>query len=110
MKKVILFLLFIPVSIFGQVTDNFETGNLNRWVENLAGHWKADSTGSLSGNYSLHHVFDNPFNGNDQIGIPITNLEPSMGLTRWSFKIRHGNNPSSDNNWGVFLISDNEPF
>jgi hypothetical protein len=109
MKKVILFLFIIPVPLFCQVTDNFETGNLRLWVESVSGHWKADTTGSISGKYSLHHVFDNPLAGNDQVAIPTTNLEPSMGLTRWSFKIRHGNDPSPDNNWGVFLISDNGP-
>ena len=108
MKKVILFLLFIPVHLFCQVSDNFETGSLKRWTESVAGHWKADTTGSLSGKYSLHHVFDNASAGTDQIGIPVTNLEPSMGLTKWSFKIRHGYDPSSSNNWGIFLISDNE--
>ena len=110
MKKVILFLLFIPASVFSQVSDNFETGNLKKWTESIAGHWKADSIGPLSGKYSLHHVYDNPAAGTDQIGIPVTNLEPSMGLTKWSFKIKHGYDPSASNNWGVFLISDNEPL
>jgi hypothetical protein len=109
MKKVILFLFFMPVPVFCQVTDNFETGNLNRWIESVSGRWKADSTSPLSGKYSLHHVFDNPESGNDQTGIPITSLKPSMGITRWSFKLRHGYDPSSSNNWGVFLISDNGP-
>jgi hypothetical protein len=109
MKKVILFLLFVPVSLFCQVNDNFESGTLSKWIESVPGHWKADTTGSLSGKYSLHHVFDNPDSGNDQIGIPLTNLEPSMGPTKWSFKLRHGYDPSSSNYWGVFLISDNEP-
>jgi hypothetical protein len=109
MKKVILFFLFIPVSLFSQVTDNFETGNLNKWVESVSGHWKADTTKALNGKYSLHHVFDNPFPGNDQVGIPITDLRPSMGNTSWSFKIKHGYDPSFGNSWGIFMISDNEP-
>jgi Lamin Tail Domain len=109
MKKVILFLLFIPTSLFCQVSDNFETGNLKKWTESVNGHWKADSIGPITGKYSLHHVYDNPSAGIDQIGIPVTNLEPSMGPTKWSFKIKHGYDPSSSNNWGVFLISDNEP-
>ncbi len=109
MKKVILFFLFIPVPLFCQVIDNFETGRLNKWVESVPGHWKADSTNALSGKYSLHHIFDNADAGNDQIGIPLTNLKPSMGVTKWSFKLRHGNDPSSSNNWALFLLSDNAP-
>ncbi|MBA4323403.1 MAG: hypothetical protein C0408_11360, partial [Odoribacter sp.] len=88
MKKVILFLLFIPVFLSAQVSYNFETGTLNNWVESVPGRWKADTTRSLSGKYSLHHIFDNPDSGNDQAGIPVYDLEPSMGLTKWSFKIR----------------------
>jgi hypothetical protein len=110
MKKVILYLLFIPASLFCQVSDNFETANLKKWTESVAGHWKADSIGSISGKYSLHQIFDNPAAGTDQIGMPVTNLEPSMGITKWSFKIKHGYDPSASNNWGVFLISDDEPL
>jgi hypothetical protein len=100
---------FITHSLTGQVTENFETGQLEKWVESTAGHWKADSINPLSGKYSLHHIFDNPEAGNDQTGLPVKNLKPSMGLTTWSFKLKHGYDPSSSNNWGVFLISDNAP-
>ena len=75
----------------------------------LKGHWKADTTASLSGRFSLHHVFDNPDAGIDQIGIRVKNLHPSQGITRWSFLVRYGYDPSSLNNWSVFLMSDNGP-
>ena len=109
MKKVILFLLFMPASLFSQVSENFEAGNLNRWTESISGHWKADSTGSISGKYSLHHIYDNPDAGIDQVGLPTTNLKLSKGTTKWSFKLKHGYDPSSSNNWGVFLTADNTP-
>ncbi|MEI8225553.1 MAG: lamin tail domain-containing protein [Bacteroidota bacterium] len=109
MKKVILLALLMPFTAFGQIIENFESGNINNWVQNIEGRWKADSSGSISGRFSLHHVFDNPDAGIDRIGIPIKNLHPSQGLTRWTFLIRHGYDPSSSNNWSVFLLSDTEP-
>ena len=109
MKKVILLALLMPVSAFGQIVENFESGNITYWVQSTEGRWNADTTASLSGRYSLHHIFDNPDAGIDQIGTPLKNLHPSEGLIRWSFLVRHGYDPSSSNNWSVFLMSDNAP-
>jgi hypothetical protein len=109
MKKVILLLLFVPVRLYGQLAADFESGLITGWAQSTPGHWKADTSNALSGRYSLHHVFDNPEAGTDQAGIPITGLEPSLGKVRWSFKLKHGYDPSSLNNWGVFLMSDKDP-
>ena len=94
---------------YGQIVESFESGNLNNWVQSTEGRWKADTVSSLSGSYSIHHTFDNPDAGTDQAGIPAGNLHPSHGLARWSFLVRHGYDPSSSNNWAVFLMSDSEP-
>jgi hypothetical protein len=109
MKKVILLALLMPYTAFGQIVENFESGSLVNWVQSTEGSWKADTTASLSGRFSLHHVFDNPDAGIDRIGIPVKNLHPSQGLTRWSFLVRYGYDPSSSNNWSVFLMTDTEP-
>ena len=109
MKKVILLALLMPVPAFGQIFENFESGNIANWVQSTDGRWKADATLSLSGTFSLHHVYDNPDAGVDQIGIPLKNLHPSQDVTRWSFLVKHGYDPSSQNNWSVFLMSDNGP-
>ena len=109
MKKVILLALLMPVTAFGQIVENFESGSLVRWTESSAGHWMADSASSISGKFSLHHVFDNSESGIDQLGLPVGNLHPSQGITRWTFIIRYGYDPSSLNNWSVFLMSDCPP-
>lgn len=109
MKKVILLALLLPYPAFGQVAENFESGSMVNWTENTPGHWKADTASSLSGRFSLHHVFDNPDAGTDCIGLIINDLHPSQGSTQWSFIIRYGYEPSSLNNWSVFLMSDNDP-
>jgi hypothetical protein len=109
MKKVILLALLMPFPAFGQIIDNFETGSITNWVQSTDGHWKADTSSAISGNYSLHHIFDNPDAGSDRIGIQVKNLHPSEGTTRWTFLLRHGYDPSSSNNWAVFLMSDMAP-
>lgn len=109
MKKVILLALLMPFTAFGQIVENFESANIVNWVQSTEGHWNADSVASLSGRFSLHHVFDNPNAGIDCIGYNIKNLHPSQGITRWSFLVRYGYDPSSLNNWSAFLMSDNGP-
>jgi hypothetical protein len=109
MKKVILVALLVPYMASGQIVENFEQGNSDRWVQSNPGRWKADGSEALSGNFSLHHVFDNPEAGTDKIGLPVKNLHPDEGTTRWTFIVRHGYDPSSSNNWAVFLMSDASP-
>ncbi len=109
MKKVILLLLLLPHLAAGQVFDSFETGLSGNWVQSVPQRWSADSAGALSGRYSLHHSFDNPESGTDRIGIPVANLHPGEGVTRWSFLVRHGYDPSSSNNWSLYLFSDAGP-
>ena len=109
MKKVILLALLMPVPAFGQIVENFESESIANWVQSTEGHWKADTTASLSGRFSLHHIFDNPDAGTDRIGIRVKSLHPSEGVTRWSFLVRYGYDPSSLNNWSVFLMSDKGP-
>jgi hypothetical protein len=109
MRKVILLVLLMPIAAFGQIVENFESGSINNWVQNIGGRWKADSSGSISGKFSLHHIYDNIDAGTDRIGLPVKNLHPSQGSTSWTFLVRHGYDPSSSNNWWVFLMSDSEP-
>ena len=109
MKKVILLLMLLPYQATAQVFDNFESGLSDTWVQSSPNRWSPDSVTSLSGRLSLHHSFDNPEAGIDKIGFPLLNLHPDEGITSWSFVIRHGYDPSSSNNWTVFLISDSNP-
>ncbi len=105
--KLSLFLL-IPVSVFGQLSENFESGKIERWTESIEGHWELSNINPLGGNLSLHHAFDNSTSGRDQISIPLLGLRPEEGETIWRFKIRHTYKPSAFNNWAVFLMSDSD--
>jgi hypothetical protein len=109
MNKVILLVLLMPVSAFGQIMENFESGNLSGWIQSPEGHWNTDNMNAISGAGSLHHSFDNTEAGSDCIGTAIKNLHPEKGNTEWSFTVRHGYDPSASNNWAVFLMSDSDP-
>ncbi len=109
MKKVILLLMLMPCPVFGQIVQNFEKDSINSWFQSTERRWKADSTGSLAGRFSLHHVFDNPDAGTDCIGLPLKGFYPAEGNARWTFLIKHGYDPSSLNKWIVFLMSDAGP-
>ena len=109
MKKVILLVCLMPSLAYGQVVENFEPGNLNNWIQSSDDRWKADTSESITGRFSLHHIFDNTDAGTDQAGIPLNTLHPDEGAVRWSFTVRHGYDPSSSNNWAVLLMSDTGP-
>ena len=108
MKKVIFLVMFLPLPALCQIVENFESGTLTNWVFSNDNRWKADEN-SISGNFSLHHAFDNSEAGTDQAGMRVRNLHPDEDTARWSFLVRHGYDPSSSNNWAVFLMSDSEP-
>lgn len=109
MKKLTLIMAFMPLAAFAQLSDNFESGTLGSWKEAITGRWSASPDLPLSGNYSLRHIFDNFEAGTDQVGIETYGLCLQSGTTVWQFRIRHGHNPSSSNNWTVFLVSDAPP-
>ena len=113
MNKVILLVLVIlllglPESGLGQITDDFETGDISRWIQSPENHWSIDNVSPISGNFSLHHSFDNPESGVDRTGLPLK-LRPGDGTSTWKFRIRYAYDPSSSNNWVVFLMSDIGP-
>ncbi|MEA2042917.1 MAG: lamin tail domain-containing protein, partial [Bacteroidota bacterium] len=110
MKHIFTILLLSVYSfVFSQFSDNFEFGVLNYWTESNNGRWEASTETPISGTYSLHHTFDNPDSGHDEIAKTIQGLDLSAATTSWRFQIRHGYNPSSGNNWACFLISDTLP-
>jgi hypothetical protein len=108
MKKVILLVSFMPMLAYGQIVENFEKGNLTGWRQYPDGRWKADTSESISGRYSLHHYFDNQDSGKDEAAMLTDSLHPSEGTVKWSFSVRHGYDPSSSNSWSLFLMSDGD--
>lgn len=92
-----------------QVFEDFESGNYSNWLQNPSQRWMADTILPVSGNYSLHHIFDNSQNGTDVAALAFRGFHPDEGDARWSFQVKHGYDPSSSNNWAVLLMYDSVP-
>ncbi len=108
MKK-IAFLIFVilPLLSFSQIiNDDFEDGNIDDWYQSPAGHWGASTTSPINGSYSLHQTFDNDESATDKISIQMTGLDVTAGTTIWQFQVKYTYDPSSTNNWHVFLMAD----
>jgi len=110
MKNLFFFFLLFQVPLYGQIIEDFENGNKANWIESVAGHWEVTTENKISGNYSLHHSFDNSNYGHDQISLILSGLQLNLGQTHWKFKIRHSYTTSSYNNWAVFLLSDSDAY
>ncbi len=99
-------LILLSVTTYAQITDDFETGNISDWTESTTNHWEATNLNPLNGNYSLHHAFDNPSSGHDQISRNLSNIAFTQGTAIWQFQVKHEYAPSGSNKWACFLMSD----
>lgn len=105
--RILLFIFaLLPLSLNGQLYYDFETGSTEGWIFNNPGRWECSADQPLSGERSLHHIYDNSESGIDIAAIPVDELKASLGDVIWRFTIRHGSDPSSSNNWGLFLAAD----
>jgi hypothetical protein len=72
------------------------------WIQAPEGRWCCDSLAPLEGRFSLHHCYDNPVEGVDYLVLRHDPVNPAWPFS-CSFRIRHGFDPSSLNNWQVVL-------
>lgn len=107
MKTLICIFLSFAIPVYGQLIFSFENEDLSEWQQVPGERWERSSENALSGAYSLHHMYDNPGAGTDYIS---RNFEyPDLSDTlEFSFMVRHAYNPSSGNNWQVFLLASGE--
>jgi hypothetical protein len=82
----------------------FEDAGLNGWIQSPPDRWEIAAEADLEGNFSLHHAYDNPAAGIDYVGrdIAYADLTDTVAV---SFRVRHGYNPSSSNNWQMFFLA-----
>ena len=113
MKYLILFFSLLPQFLWSQYHFNFEsdTGGVAKpglsdlWEQVPTGRWECALEGAISGDYSLHHSFDNPDAGCDYVIIPHEPIQDIDSLS-FSFRVKHGHPPSSANNWQVAFGAD----
>lgn len=89
----------------GPIDTDFEDEDLSGWTQSTADRFAATNDGAISGSISLHHVYDGSA-GKDQISYSTDGLDVTAAPTTWQFQLKHGNNPSANNCWGVMLLSD----
>jgi hypothetical protein len=109
MRILVLLVSVIPCLLAGQINVDFESGIPDDWVFPEIERWGLDSINPLTGSYSLKHIFDNSEAGSDIAYFPLRGLRMGMDKASWKFRIRHGYNPSSSNNWSVILSSETVP-
>ena len=113
LKRVFLIFSMLPQLLFSQYSWNFEndpdSGSVNcldeSWNQLPAERWECTKNGAISGDFSLHHSFDNKEAGCDYILINHDPVQSSDSVT-FSFRIKHGYPPSSANNWQVVLFGE----
>ena len=109
LKNIMLILLtpgFFPGNLQCQMRTGFEEADLSGWKQYPAGRWEASAIEPITGQYSLHHTFDNTLAGEDRISCSLQGLSVDTQTVTWFFRLRHGYNPSSSNRWGVYLGAD----
>ncbi|MFO8236022.1 MAG: lamin tail domain-containing protein [Bacteroidales bacterium] len=103
--------VYIAVFVFlfqnsaAQLTIDFEDHNpedFNQYPEN---RWMITDQTPLAGEYSLRHYYDNSESSRDRIAFPFNKDLTNCRIT-WQFLVKYDYNPSGSNNWGLFLISD----
>jgi len=95
-------LLFCPFA-FAQVNIDFEQPLSASWKQTEQIVWERATDQAIDQNYSLRHGFDGDVTGADAIIFLHDVLYPNLDETRWSFRLRHGHQPSGSNHWAVFL-------
>ncbi len=99
--------LFVYKVYTQQFSFNFENRELSGWHQSHQGHWHLDTIHPLCGSASLHHNYDNQEAGFDAISYNHDMLYLDKQDASWEFVIQHRYNPSSSNNWAVWLVADN---
>ena len=113
MKRTWVLLSILPHVLWSQVHFDFEDGLLpgegmdpiRSMIQVPSDRWDCDSIEAISGDYSLHHSYDNPESGCDYLVFTHDPFVADDSLS-FSFRIRHGYSPSSANNWQVALFAD----
>jgi hypothetical protein len=120
MRYIALIILLISFKLEGQYQFDFEFDSSGvveccsggMWRQVPEQRWFCDTINPIEGNFSLHHCFDNPQEGCDYLVLwcdPLSSTDPFS----FSFRIRHGFDPSNMNNWqfalGATFHDDPEP-
>ncbi|MBO6586989.1 MAG: lamin tail domain-containing protein [Gracilimonas sp.] len=90
------------------LSDDFEAGNLNSWVDDSTNHWAASTSSPINGSYSMKHALSSEEN-ESYIYSSISSGDLSTKVTTWQFNLNNGSwDPSGSNFFGVGIFGDEE--
>lgn len=95
----------IPVFVSSQVHFDFEGSFPELWQQFPPERWEIDNSRPINGAGSLHHSFDNSSESVDNLSL-YTGIPDLSQEMEWLFSLRFEGNPSSSNNWMVWLLSE----
>lgn len=104
LKILLWFFAGCTISLSGQQLFDFEEDSLTGWLQLPPGRWERIASDPIVGGGSLHHAFDNPASGVDQVArnLQYPDLSDTLAV---SFRVRHGYPPSSGNNWQLYFLA-----
>lgn len=97
----------IPMLLSAQINFSFEDQDLSSWIQHHDS-WEISGINPISGDYSLHHIYDSQISGNDAISLYFGTIDFFIQDVEWKFSIRYDYTPSSVNYWLVYLASASE--
>ncbi|PLX04769.1 MAG: hypothetical protein C0594_08855, partial [Marinilabiliales bacterium] len=108
MKFFFILLILLPALCIGQIQYDFEDGSIDGWTESNPGSWESSTVDPIDGSYSLKHSYDNASGATEYVSTSLCPILLESGITTWQFQVRHAYDPSSGNNWAVFLYTDQD--
>ncbi|MFC2086494.1 hypothetical protein ACFLQ9_02115, partial [Bacteroidota bacterium] len=88
--------------------NNFESGNLNNWVN--IDDWAASTDNPINNSYSIKHNLIG-IEGESYISHTLLNCSYNSGTVTWRIVMKNGNwDPASTNKFGFFLMSNSQNF
>jgi hypothetical protein len=88
---------------YAQILQDFENGIDDSVFYFQKDIWSISDQEPIGGQNSLHHIFDNPESGSDAFFVQLPGYNFTEDTFKLQFSLRHAYNPSSANNWNVFL-------
>ncbi len=109
MKKYLVFVIVLTAFLTASaqtvyLSDDFEDGNMDGWVESPDTSWEASTVGAITGTYSLKHISTDT-TGGSHIRTPLSGLDVTAQTTRWRFNLKNGDfDPTGAEKFWVYIM------
>ncbi len=107
MKKYLVFIIVLTAFLTASaqtvyLSDDFEDGNIDGWIESPDSSWEASTVGAITGSYSLKHISADTAGGN-HLHKALNGLDVTAQTTRWRFNLKNGDfDPTNSEKFWVY--------